>query len=49
MTAQARSLIARLSKLGYDVLYYRHGCMYVAGLGMRDTDWAKRIVRRAEA
>jgi len=46
MTTTARTLIRRLDRLGYHVLYYRRGVLYIAGLGFRDTSWAIRTVRR---
>jgi len=49
MTTAARTLISRLESLGYRVLMYRRGVLYIAGLGVRDTEWAIRIVRRGEA
>ena len=49
MSRATRSIITRLSRLGYNVLSFHHGTMYIAGLGMRDTEWAIRVIRRAEA
>jgi hypothetical protein len=48
MTTAARTLINRLESLGYRVLMYRRGVLYIAGIGCRDTEWAIRVIRRAE-
>ena len=48
MTTTARTLISRLESLGYHVLMFRRGVLYIAGIGCRDTEWAIRVIRRAE-
>jgi len=45
MTTTAKTLIRKLDKLGYHVLTYRQGTVYVAGVGMRDMIWAQRIIK----
>lgn len=49
MTTNTKTLVRRLDRLGYHVLYYRRGVLYIAGEGFRDTAWAIRTVRRGAA
>ena len=45
MTADIRQLMTDCERLGYCLLTYRRGCFYVAGYGLRDVPWCKRVVR----
>jgi hypothetical protein len=49
MTPAIRHIIRRLEKLGYPVMSYHNGTFYVARLGVRDLEWATRVIRRAGA
>ena len=49
MTAEARSLIDRLESIGMHVLTYKSGVLYIAGIGLRDAEWALRVLRRRAA
>jgi len=45
MTADIRQLITDLQTLGYNVLSYKRGAVYVAGIGIRDLHWCRSTVR----
>ena len=49
MTPYVRHILTALERLGYHVLSYHRGVLYIAGSGFRDTQWAIRVIRRAAA
>jgi hypothetical protein len=49
MTRPTITLIHKLDRMGYHILTYRQGTIYVAGIGVRDMQWAQRVVKGGKA